>query len=227
VSDVRVEIHEKPEAPERCAYCHDALDEGSVRCPACRIGCHPDCRELLSRCPTLGCPGTLPEAEAVSGGPPSERVRELRRSLRRELVALGALILGCLGAAAASVAFEVAPCAIWIPATFVFGAALARFIRIATRLRIVSPLAASPPVAMTLRARNVSQWEGGSSWEADLVARRWLDPIPVVQDIPRRLRLPGERPVHVRGLRSRGRYVLIENESGRLAVVRRRDSWNE
>lgn len=55
----------------RCAYCHDALETGAVlRCPACDVGIHADCRGGLKRCPTVGCAGfdvlpVLPPAPQV------------------------------------------------------------------------------------------------------------------------------------------------------------------
>jgi predicted nucleic acid-binding Zn-ribbon protein len=45
----------RPQAPERCAFCHDDLDEATAVCASCRTVLHRDCRELLGVCPTLGC----------------------------------------------------------------------------------------------------------------------------------------------------------------------------
>ncbi|HZU95909.1 MAG TPA: hypothetical protein VFF73_04315, partial [Planctomycetota bacterium] len=37
------------------ALCHDDLDETSFVCGSCAVRLHTDCRESLTRCPTLGC----------------------------------------------------------------------------------------------------------------------------------------------------------------------------
>jgi hypothetical protein len=42
-------------APLRCALCHDDLDQASFFCGGCGVRLHTDCRESLTRCPTLGC----------------------------------------------------------------------------------------------------------------------------------------------------------------------------
>lgn len=40
--------------PERCAYCHDALDGCVERC-RCGVAVHAECRGEHGRCVTLGC----------------------------------------------------------------------------------------------------------------------------------------------------------------------------
>jgi len=39
----------------RCAFCHDDLEAGPWICEGCATSLHRDCRELVGRCPSLGC----------------------------------------------------------------------------------------------------------------------------------------------------------------------------
>jgi hypothetical protein len=44
---------------ERCALCHDALEEEHFTCSGCGTRIHRSCRRELGRgCPSLGCRGT-------------------------------------------------------------------------------------------------------------------------------------------------------------------------
>ena len=43
-------------APQRCTYCHDALEaEAAQCCESCGTALHADCWGELAHCPTLGC----------------------------------------------------------------------------------------------------------------------------------------------------------------------------
>lgn len=67
--------------PERCAFCHDALDGDDATCEACGTVLHRDCFEGLGECPTLGCAQGVftlrPEARA--------RVSQTRPAFRQAL----------------------------------------------------------------------------------------------------------------------------------------------
>jgi hypothetical protein len=66
-----IQVTERPSDDERCVYCRDALAAGAVlRCPACQVGVHAECRGGLKRCPTVGCAGF----EAVPVPPPAPQV---------------------------------------------------------------------------------------------------------------------------------------------------------
>lgn len=51
-------MKEREGAQERCPYCRDDLGVADVlRCPACVVLIHANCRDALERCPTVGCEG--------------------------------------------------------------------------------------------------------------------------------------------------------------------------
>jgi hypothetical protein len=52
--DGRVEVERRDDACARCAYCHDALGEQAIECPACATRLHAEC-VARAECPTLGC----------------------------------------------------------------------------------------------------------------------------------------------------------------------------
>jgi Tfp pilus assembly protein PilF len=51
----RVDVLRETRAPERCAYCHDALEPEPFTCARCGTAFHAECASDLTRCPTLGC----------------------------------------------------------------------------------------------------------------------------------------------------------------------------
>lgn len=52
-------LHPRPRGAGNCVYCREPLGEVDrlVRCSACNVALHRDCRAELTECPTIGCAG--------------------------------------------------------------------------------------------------------------------------------------------------------------------------
>jgi hypothetical protein len=59
---MRVRLTSRRSADSRCAFCHDALEGAIASCPRCYTAFHRDCREHLTKCPTLGCETTFAQS---------------------------------------------------------------------------------------------------------------------------------------------------------------------
>jgi hypothetical protein len=82
VSADSIKVRGRESRERRCPYCHDDIEEPPLStCLQCETRVHPECLELLRRCPTLGCPGRADAFSSRKGSTKSKPGLQERRRL--------------------------------------------------------------------------------------------------------------------------------------------------